>query len=117
MRTGEDRERFEAIKEWVLTEHAETLRRLGEGPDMNANIDEAHYPDRPRFVVEPAQFEKVPSIKCTVAPPGVTPGTCTLLRDMLNPAAQTWLWSTVVDEGATVIAKYPDGTTYTWQPN
>ena len=26
-------ERFEATKQWVLDEHGETLRRLGEGPD------------------------------------------------------------------------------------
>jgi hypothetical protein len=34
--TGGERtraERFQEAKEWVLTEHGETLRRLGEGPE------------------------------------------------------------------------------------
>lgn len=81
---------------------------------MNANIDEAHYP-------EPAKFERVPSIRCTAIPAtdavDPTPTTAVLLREMLSEAAQTWLWSTVVDEGATVEATYPNGSVYRWQPN
>lgn len=77
---------------------------------MNATIDEAEYPERqPRL-------EHVPTIKCTVQE-GTGTITLTLLEAMLTGGEGKWLWSTVVDEGATVVATHPDGTVYTWEPN